>query len=136
MQQDNSLCECTYKCKIDCEKISCNCKKGCQRGYQCRIAGLHCTYLYGHCRGNLGNNVFVVADELHDPYSEEEDDLIVQEEVELILIKGIKTLERYFGSDKLILKYSRFDVSDRLHRKGFIFVLFILYLLLQNVHYF
>lgn len=64
--------------------IRCNCKKGCQRGCQCRIAGLNCTSMCGHCRGTSCNNISVVADELDNPCSQEDDgddDLIVEEEV-------------------------------------------------------
>ena len=36
--------------------ISCNCKSGCERSCGCRKAGLICTALCGHCRGNGCSN--------------------------------------------------------------------------------
>ncbi|KAJ8882994.1 hypothetical protein PR048_014833 [Dryococelus australis] len=60
--------------------ISFNCKKGCQRGSQCRSTGLHCSSMCRHCRGNGCSNILLEADLLETSTLLNDDDGLFEEE--------------------------------------------------------
>ncbi|KAJ8893259.1 hypothetical protein PR048_005850 [Dryococelus australis] len=54
--------------------ITCNCKKDCQRGCQCRSTGLHCSSMCRHCSGNGCSNILIEADLLETSTLPNDDD--------------------------------------------------------------